>query len=656
MKAQSGHLDLLLPLLLVAMTIAAFLPAARCGFNLVDNIVITEQPHVRTGLSAANAQWALTAFELGYPIPVTLLSFMLDAQLFGLNPAAFHSENVAWHAANVVLLYLLLRRLTGSQWRSALVAALFAVHPLRAESVAWVTERKDVLAGFFGLLAMHAYVTYARRPAITRYILVVLLFALSLLSKPMLVMLPVLLLGLDYWPLRRAISLRRAVMEKVPLAVVASLAALAGVFGPATRDLMVHHASLGNRAANALVSYVRYLGKMVWFRRLALSYPLVPHWPVWAVAGAMLILAGITVVVLWQVRRRPWLAVGWLWYVILMVPAAGVYALTDASMADRYTYFPMIGLLIGLAWMLPERLARPGLRVPVAAGVAAVLVCLIVATRAQVLTWRDDITLFRHAVDTAGPSELACGNLAIALTRANRASEAVPFFDQALQINPREASLHADLATALDQTDNHAAAVPHYLEAVGRVPDDSKLYYNLGTDLIALGRPHDALRYLQRAVELDPGSIQFRANLATALLRSGDFAGAIGQCNKTLEADPGATGVRETLASALAHSGRQREAETQYQLVILNDPHSSTAYNELGALCAARGQLPLAISCFKQALNLNPRLASAHNNLGVALAQRGQFKEAANEFRKALEIQPGYEDARRNLDLAEHSE
>jgi tetratricopeptide (TPR) repeat protein len=644
--------DLAILAVLAVVTVVAFAPSVRCGFTLDDDSVIAKQAHVREGLSAENVWWALSAFELGYPIPVTLWSFMADAQVFGLRASWFHAENVTWHVGDVMLLYLLLVRLTGSRWRSAVVAAVFAVHPLRVESVTWVTERKDVLAAFFGLLALHAYVSYARCGGVMPYVAVFSCFTLSLLAKPMLAMLPVMLLAIDYWPLGRMgpkAGWRKLILEKVPLVLVAGLVSLAGVAGPGARDLPVARLPVTSHVANAVVSYVRYVGLIVWPRKLSIIYPIVPHWPAWVVLGSALILLVVTLWAWREAGRRPWIFVGWIWYVVILLPASGIHVLGDFSMADRYTYFPMIGLLVMAVWSLPERLVKKKWRVPVGAVCAASVVALMVMTWRQTLVWRDNIALFSHSVQNAGPSYIACSHLAAAYSEAGRFAEAAGAYRDALDCDPGNADLLAELALVSDRAGDHEAAIAAYTRAVEAKPADVTLRYNLGTELVAAGRPAEALPHLQKVIELSPNSPQFRGNYATALLRAGRVDDAIDECKRALTVDPSAAGVRRTLASALANRGDFDGAEQQYELAILNDPKPAGAYNELGALSLARKRHEFAVSCFRRAIEHEPGFAGAHVNLGVALAMEGHAQEAAAEFKKALELDPKNNDAAANL-------
>jgi protein O-mannosyl-transferase len=644
--------DILVLLVLGLVTFVAFVPSVRCGFTSDDDAVIVQQPHVRGGLTAANIAWSLGAFELGYPIPVTLWSFMLDARIFGLKASWFHAENVMWHVADVALLYLLLLRLTGSRWRSAVVTVLFAVHPLRVESVTWVIERKDVLAAFFGLLAMHAYVGYARTGGVLRYLGVLIFFATSLLAKPMLTMLPVVMMALDFWPLGRLgreVSWRKLLLEKAPLALLSFGVSLAGVAGPAPRNLPVARLPLSALAANAIVSYVRYVGKMLWPRHLSIVYPIVPRWPVWAIVGSVVILLTVSALAWREAGRRPWLLVGWVWYVAILLPATGLHVLGDFSMADRYTYFPMIGLLVMAAWSVPARWAQAPLRIPALCAIACLVVALAAGTWRQTGVWRDNITLFGRAVENSGPSYIACSHLAVAYSAAGRFPEARHAYEDALRCDPDNPDLLAELALACDRAGDRDAAITAYIRAANVRPNDTVLRYNLGTELVAAGRAAEALPHLQRAVELSPSSTQYRNNYATALLRCGQIERAVSQCRQALETDPSAGGVRRTLASALARRGDFDGAEQQYELAILNDPRSAASYNELGALSLARKRVDFAITCFRRAIELAPELADAHANLGVAYAMQNRLGDAEGEFSRALEIDPQNRDAAENL-------
>ena len=356
--------------------------------------------------------------------------------------------------------------------------------------------------------------------------------------------------------------------------------ALLGIRGQSAsqlgRHLRASQFSFGQLAANGVVSYVRYIEKIVWFRRLGLGYPLVEHWPLYIVAASILFLVLMTAVVIWQAKSRPWLLAGWGWYVVFLLPTAGFYVLGDFSIADRYTYFPSIGLLLMLVWSVPNRAGKP-----MAIGLIGALIGLVLRTRVQVETWRDSITLYRHAVQTLGPNDTTCVGLGLGLARVNQPAEAIDLYSQALRINPQNPGAHLDMALAFDQLHNYAAAVPHYQAALAAAPNQLQCSYNLGLDLVATGKPQEALPFLQKAVDLNPDAEDARVNLATAELRSGNPGAAIDQSRALLQRNPKLTVARNTLAAALARTGRLAEAKSQYQLAILNDRTAATSYDQM---------------------------------------------------------------------------
>jgi tetratricopeptide (TPR) repeat protein len=483
--------DWLIILGLIAITVAAFAAVGNCGFiNFDDPAYVYTNPHVTEGLSVSNVKWAFTTFYQGNYLPFTWLSLMLDATLFPVpkgaalasGAATFHCINLGFHIANVVLLYLFFRQATGAVWRSALIASVFAVHPLRVESVAWVVERKDVLTGFFALLTMLAYLRYARRFQWRWYAATVLLFMACLLAKQVLATLPCVLLLLDYWPLGRwdkgpaalAESDRprrcwtRLIIEKLPLlflAVVILTATFEAQSSQAMSDLQ--SLPMSNRLSNAIVSYVRYLGKMVWFGNLAILYP--HHsWTTIQVTGASALLVTITLVCLWNIRRRPWLSVGWFWFLGVLVPMIGIVQFGPQAMADRFTYFAGIGLLIMLAWSMPASVSRwPTM---VGATAAMTLAVLMFFTFRQTFFWHDSVTLFNHDIQVAGSSYIAELNLGVAYYERGKYSEAISHLRTAGINHAPTAKLQAALATALAADGQIDQAIAHARAAVRLEP------------------------------------------------------------------------------------------------------------------------------------------------------------------------------------------
>ena len=551
--------DLGLVLALALTTIVAYWPVGHHDFVAYDDDrYVTDNRHVRDGVSGAGLRWAATAFEGDNWHPVTWLSHMLDGQLFGMRPGPHHLTNLALHTLNAVLLFGLLRRLTGSRWRSALVAALFALHPLHVESVAWVAERKDVLSTFFGLLALHAYAGWVARPSRARYGLVVLCFGLSLMSKPMLVTLPAVMLLLDAWPLGRLGTgtgrVWALVREKTPLLLMsvacAAITVVAQSHGGAVRTL--EEVTLPARLANAVVAWAGYVVSMLWPSDLAVLYPHPGQWPGRAVvgAGALLVLVSAVAASAW--RRHPHLAVGWLWYLGTLVPVIGLVQVGKQSHADRYTYLPLVGLFIMIAWSLPRLdVGRSRRRVVAALGATALVTTLMVMTRLQLRHWKDSRALFERAVRVTTGNAVAHNNLGVILLAADDVDGAVRHFEAALRIDPRFAGAEGNLGDAYARRGHHAEAAKRYRAAlhldpnlvaarnslalalvregrlekaaahlraiVERQPTWPDAYYNLGLILGALGRREEALAAYRRAVELDTGHARARAQLAALL-------------------------------------------------------------------------------------------------------------------------------------------
>ncbi len=462
--------------------------------NFDDPRYVFENPHVRDGLTLDGVAWAFTAFHAGNWHPVTWLSHMLDVELFGLVPGRHHLVNAVLHGAATLLLFGWLRAATGRTWPSALASALFAVHPLHVESVAWISERKDVLAAVFWFLATWAWVRHVRRPGAARYAAVVVAFALGLMSKPMVVTLPIALLLLDAWPLGRisaAAPLRPQVLallrEKAPLLAM-SLASAAVTLLAQSRGgsvASVPALPVAARTGNAFLSTALYLGKTLWPARLAAVYPHpglgaggVPAWP--ALASALLV-AGLTALALWQRRRRPYLAVGWLWYLVTLLPVIGLVQVGLQGMADRYTYLPLVGIFVALAWLAAEvaQGSRPRLVAVASACIGLVLACAAVSRR-QAETWRDSFTLFGHALEVTEGNWLALRNLGIAQQDAGRHGEAIASLEASLRLMPMDGQAWMDLGIAYASAHRYQDAGVCFQRAVAMRPDDDHVWFNLG--------------------------------------------------------------------------------------------------------------------------------------------------------------------------------
>jgi tetratricopeptide (TPR) repeat protein len=453
--ASGRRLPLLLGAALALLTLAAYLPTLHNGFvNLDDGLYVTGNPHVQQGITGAGVAWALTANVANNWHPLTLLSHLLDCQLFGLDAAGHHATSLLLHLANVVLLFAVLRRLTGAVWRSAAVAALFAVHPAHVESVAWVAERKDVLSALFWLLAMAAYGRYARRPSVGRYLPVALAMALGLAAKPMVVTLPFALLLLDIWPLERlGLGWKRLAVEKLPLLALSAASSLVTLHYQRTSLAPLGLDPWSLRLANAAVSYTAYLGKLLLPSNLAVFYPIPLAIPAWKVAGAVALLAILTALAVRTARKAPWLLVGWLWFLGTLVPVIGLVQVGRQAMADRYTYIPSIGLFVAIVWGIAGLV---GERRAVLATAAAVVIALLVAgTWMQAGTWRDSVTLYRHALAVTPDNYLAHLGLAKALVAKGDGAGAAEQYRAALALRPGLIEARAGLEAVLHAEDPH---------------------------------------------------------------------------------------------------------------------------------------------------------------------------------------------------------
>jgi tetratricopeptide (TPR) repeat protein len=482
-------------LALAALVALAYGAVGGLGFvNFDDPRYVFQNPHVQRGLTFEGVAWAFTTFHAGNWHPLTWLSHMLDVELFGLDPGPHHVVNAVLHGVATLLLFGLLRSATGRTWPSALVAALFAVHPLHVESVAWISERKDVLSAVFWMLATWAYVRHARRPGAARYAAVAAALALGLMSKPMVVTLPVALLLLDFWPLGRissAAPLRpqalALVREKAPLLALSlasgAVALLAQSRGGGVASLPALQASA--RIGNALLSCALYLGKTVWPARLAAVYP---HpalgaggMPAWAVLASALLAAALTALVLWQRRRRPVLAVGWLWYLVTLLPVIGLVQVGLQGMADRYTYLPLVGIFVALAWLAAEAAeASPRRRVVVATACVGVVLACAAVSRRQVETWRDSFTLFGHALEVTEGNWLALRNLGIAQQDAGRYAEAIASLERSLRLMPHDGQAWMNLGISYASARRYHDAAQCFQRAAEMRPDDDHVWFNLG--------------------------------------------------------------------------------------------------------------------------------------------------------------------------------
>jgi tetratricopeptide (TPR) repeat protein len=528
-----GRWQLAAAVVLVIVTLAVYWPVGHYPFvGYDDGFYVTENPQVAAGLSWAGVRWAFTTFHEANWHPLTWLSHQLDATLFGLDAGGHHRTNLLLHAGNGLLLGFLLLRLTGSLWPSTAVAALFALHPLNVESVAWVAERKNLLSTLLFLLALLAYRRYIRQPGAANYLLVALLFALGLLAKPMLVTFPCVLLLLDWWPLGRvagsgvpaaredaAVEQRRwsaLVREKVPLFLLAAAASVVTLVAQRSEGAVVARESLGYglRLANALVAYVAYLAKAIWPTELAPLYPFPTAVPAWQWGGAQLLLAGLTAAAFRLRRRAPCLLAGWLWYLGTLVPVIGLVQVGQQAMADRYAYLPFIGLFGAVAGGVAELVrGRRHRQLLAGAILAGALLLLALQTRHQLFFWRDTETLVRHTLAVTRDNFVMHHNLGNELERQGRFAEALAEQAAAAALRPGNAESRFFLANALYAVERYEDAVREYRIALKLKPEYPAAHNNLGAALHRLGRRDEALSHYAEALRLDPADAKARHNL-----------------------------------------------------------------------------------------------------------------------------------------------
>jgi Flp pilus assembly protein TadD len=559
------------------------------GFD--DRDYVGENVRVLNGLTREGFAWAFTTTKTtGNWHPLTWLSLMLDCELFESKSQACHTTNILFHLANTLLLFVVLRRMSGALWRSAFVAGLFALHPLHVESVAWVSERKDVLSTFFWLLTMWAYVRYVERVGAARYVPIVVFFALGLMAKPMLVTLPFVLLLLDYWPLGRlrlnklgdkalansnagASGVRKAaarlVAEKVPLFILTVISCVVTYLAQQSRGAVqpIESMRLNVRLANAVVSYSDYIVKTIWPSRLAVFYPYQGMAPIWQIAQAGLVLVGVSAMVMWWVRRRPYLAVGWLWYVGTLVPVIGLVQVGAQSMADRYTYVPLVGLFIAVTWGIAD-LADSWRyrRIVLGVSAAAVLLVLMVCTWRQVGYWRNSITLFEHTLAVTSNNALAHNNLGFVLAKRGELDKAIEHHREALRLNPGDASVHINLGMELELKHEYAEAIKHYEEALRINPDQAVAHNNLGTAILNMyGELEEAAEQFREALRLRRDYDSARLNLATVLVAQGKIDEAIWHYEEVLRLNPNDNRARLGLKAALTKRDKSDEQKEGYE-------------------------------------------------------------------------------------------
>ncbi len=617
--------EFLAVLFFLVITLVVYLQVGNHDFiNYDDGLYVTENHYVKKGVTHESIAWAFTATHSANWHPITWLSHMLDVSLYGMNSGNHHLINVLFHIANTMLLFLLFRRMTGNLFQCSFIAALFAIHPLHVESVAWVAERKDVLSTFFGMLTMGAYIRYVEKPGIKIYFSTLLLFVLGLMSKPMLVTLPFVLLLLDYWPLRRfgntgdklkneefyaRGNIKNIIIEKIPLFMLSTASCILTFsvqkIGGAVGSLGAY--PLDIRIANILISYIDYIGKMLWPFHLSVFYPLSNDISIWKVINSIIILAIISTIAVRHIKQNPWFLIGWLWYLGTLVPVIGLVQVGLQAMADRYTYIPLIGIFVIIAWGIPELVVKLKYKETWQALAASVFfIFLMVISWLQVRHWADSTTIFKNALDNTTGNYVAHNNLGRALSDQGKIDEAIKHYKHALQIHPYPERPYTNLGAALFVQSRYNEAIKCYYDALRFAPDYFMAHNNLGIVFAAQGRFDEAVLHYSKALQLSPDFEEIYNNLGVAFAAQERFDDAI----------------------------------NSFLLALKKNPTYSEAYNNLGLAVIRKGLIEKAVLYFQEALRLKPGYTEAQRNLNRALSDLKKIENAVSRMQDALKINP----------------
>jgi tetratricopeptide (TPR) repeat protein len=669
---RAGHRFPWIPLGLILLVLLAYGQVANHEFvEFDDSAYVSRNPHVTSGLTWQGLRWSWTTFQMGNWHPLTWSSHMLDCELFGLNAGAHHLVSVLIHAASAVLLYLALMKMTRASWPAAWVAALFALHPTHVESVAWAAERKDVLSALFWMLTLLAYARYASEPTLRRYVWVVGGLALGLLSKPMLVTLPCVLLLLDVWPLgrlrfgsgRRAgggVAPARLILEKLPLFALAAAGAVTTLVAQRSVGAVgaLEALPFGMRLQNAVTSYGIYLWQTLWPRGLSFYYPHpalaegagVSTIAVW---GLAILLGAISLAALATLRRRPYLGVGWFWFVGTLVPVIGLLQVGMQAHADRYTYLPSVGLFIAVAWAAREWAERsPGSRPLLAtAGVLVVVGCLVTSW-IQTGHWRDSRTLAEHALTVNERNFWAHNMLGVVQHEEREYAASEASYRRALEIKPDFGESQLNLAALLGDRGFSAEAAELFRLALRLYPEQAGLraHNGLGALMQKQGDLEGALGHLQQAVSIDPQFPEAQNNLGVVFEGLGRIDDARAAFERTLEISPDYALAHRNLAGILQRQGDAAGAVAHLLRALVLDPEMAEARLKLGAIYAGQGRLAESAREFETLLELAPDLPVAHYNLGRVLGAMGQTERARFHLQRVLVLDPEYVAARQALE------
>ncbi len=615
---------------LALATFIVFWPVRNFQFvNFDDHVYITDNPYVRAGLTRVGTIWAFTAEYSSNWHPLTWLSHMLDCQLFNTDPGWHHIVNLLFHIINTLLLFSVLSRMTRKTWQSAFVAALFALHPLHVESVAWVSERKDVLSTMFWFLTIMAYVSYVSHKGIFRYLLTLVLFALGLMAKPMLVTLPFVFLLLDYWPLDRfgKKNLHNLIFEKIPLFILSAASCIVTVIVQRSGGAMESTEAMAPnlRIANAVVSYSKYIQKTFWPTKLAFFYPhpaiefnLLP------LLISLSLLLVVSIYVISHFRRHKYLLVGWLWFIGTLVPVIGFVQVGAQAMADRYTYVTLIGIFIIIAWGASDLFIKLKYsRQIIAVSALVILLVLSICSRIQVLYWRDSTTLFEHALKVTEKNYTAHSCLAYVLNEQGKVDQAIAHNRRAIEFNPSNLDAQFNLGGIFLQKSNFTEALKHYYNVLQISPNYTKAHRNIAKILMKQDKPAQAIPHYENILKVQPGDYDAQ-NGGIALARVGKFDEAIEHFNRAIQIDPGTANAYNNLGFTFIQQGKFDKAEPQLIKALQLDPNNAKIHYQFARILTKKNNFEKAVTHLKEALRLDPNYIEPVNNLAWFLATHKQ--------------------------------
>ena len=687
----------LISLFLIIMTIAIYAPVRHHDFiNFDDGLYVEDNQNVQAGLTSESLEWSFSVTksdERAYWHPLTWLSHMLDCQIFGIHPGYHHLSNLLYHLINVLLLFLVFTRMTGEIWKSAFVAALFAIHPLNVDSVAWIAERKNLLSTTFWLFTMLAYVYYSKNPSLRRYLPVFAGMTAGLLAKPMLVTLPFVLLLMDFWPLNRTTfpwqvqtaykrfpeaSSYQLIAEKIPLLVLSAISTVFSVISLDHTDQFVAHDKVPMllRLENAFVSYIRYIVKIIWPNDMAIFYPFPDTIPVWQVLGAFLLLVVIFLIAFLLIRKIPSITVGWLWFTGTLIPVIGIIQGGRwPAIADRWTYVPAIGLFIIAAWggsAILEKISQKRVLKVVCASL--VIMPLMIVSHHQVGYWKNSMTLFSHAIDVTKDNGLAHYNLGEALGEAGNFDQAILQYYAALKIDKRNATAHINLANALARKGELDEAFKHFNMALTIEPDNEFAHLNLAKALLLKGKPDEAakhfntalkvnpqldnayvglgnisaskkrlnkaIEYTLKALEINPHNAVAANNIGKLMFQQGNMAGALQYFKKTIEIDPDNEIAKTNLEQLSIFQKKINEQAPTILQVIQSSPNDPLPHVQLGQLYQSVRFFNLAIPQYEKALSIKSDTIPALYSLGIIHTLREKYDHALEAFKKIIANDP----------------